>query len=137
MPCDNRDRESAHNYISYVAILSDIIYQSDADGFILVGDFNADHQKESKFWKELLVLLQEHDLFHITSTLTSNDFTYLCPASNNTSFLDHVICTKNLIGDISNIKIGYEYCLYDHFPVLFSVDICSIKDNVTQREMPS
>ena len=119
MPCDYRDHNSLHEYISYIAIINDIINQADIDSLIIAGDLNADHKKSTRFWKEFLNLINEFNLFHVTSVLNNDDFTYLCPSSSSTSFLDHVMCSKNLTDRISDIKIGYEYCIYDHFPVFF------------------
>ena len=33
------------------------------------------------------------------------------------------MCSKNLTDRISDIKIGYEYCIYDHFPVFFHISV--------------
>ena len=140
LPCDCRDSDSLDKYLSYIAILDDILQNSDANGVILTGDFNADHFKNNRFWKELSNFILKYDLYHVTSNFTQNDFTYLCPATNSTSFLDHIFCTKTMVNKISNVRIMYELGVFDHFPVKFSYDFdaaCNISQEISNENLPN
>ena len=90
MPYDAKDVYSLDNYLSNLSILNDLISLSEANNVILVGDFNADHLKNTRFWKELKCMADTFDLFHVTGFLENHNFTYLCPADSATNFLDHI-----------------------------------------------
>ena len=63
-------------------------------------------------------------------------FTYLCPAKNTTSWLDHILCTKQAIDHIGNIHIDYGLSFYDHFPLCFSYKFSFVVNNL-HREVIS
>ena len=122
MPYDAHDSESLHEYRTYIAKLQSLIDCNDFDNIIIAGDLNADPAK-GRFWKEIKYFLTLNNIYHMSSELNNNDFTYLCPATSSTSFLDHILCNQNLKDNIIDLKIQYEFSLFDHFPVSFSLDI--------------
>jgi hypothetical protein len=86
---------------------------------IIVGDLNADPNK-GNFWPEMERFLENTGLFVADSSLPIDSFTYLSPAHNSTSWLDHILVSdKNCIKDI---EILYGKTLYDHIPVSFEVE---------------
>ena len=55
------------------------------------------------------------------ASLPDDSFTYLSPAHNTTSWLDHVIASDP--NSISNFSILYDKAIYDHFPVYFHIQV--------------
>ena len=127
MPCDMRDDESRDEYRSCIAILENLLDDIDTNRIIIAGDFNADYFKKTRFCKELNLLTNNYNLKRITSILSKDDFTYLCPSSGATSLIDHVFCSNNVHNLINNVKILYDYSLFDHFPIQFCLNIDVVK----------
>ena len=69
-----------------------IIMEQNISNVIVAGDFNADPFK-GRFWKELLAFIHSMSLSVIDEVLSPDSFTYLCPAKNTSSWLDHVLCS--------------------------------------------
>ena len=112
--------QALDNYRRMLAILEAILIEHYINNVILAGDLHAD-PRMGRFWKELNVLLNSLSLFILDEQLPQDSFTYLCPAKSTTSWLDHVMCTEDLIRSITNMKIDYEGALYDHFPLYFNL----------------
>ena len=123
MPYDARNVDSLDDYRNCLGILEGIVDETTFDNIIIVGDFNADNHKFSRFWKELDSFMRRSNLFAATSTLPSNEFTYLCPASSSSGFIDHIICNRRVLNLIGNISILYNLSLYDHFPLRFELNV--------------
>ena len=121
-PYDARNSDSLDDYRNCVGTLESALGEYDISNIIVAGDFNADHVKNTRFWRELKHFIDKYNLFHCMSLMQIDNFTYLCPASSNTSFLDHVFCSKPISYLISNISVLYDLALYDHFPVHFEFD---------------
>ena len=63
--------------------------------------------------------------------LPQENYTYLCPARNTTSWLGHIVCSENVVDSISNTVVNYEAAFYDHIPIHFNVKI-DFECNVTK-----
>ena len=122
MPFDAHNIDSLHDYRTYIAKLQSLIDCNDFDNIIIAGDINADPSK-GRFWKEIELFLSLNDIYHKSSEFKKEDFTYLCPASSSTSFIDHVFCSQNIKDRIINSHILYNFSLFDHFPINFTLDI--------------
>ena len=85
-----------------------------------MGDFNAD-QNKGAFWPLLNEFIESNSFIINDFSLPIDTFTYLSPAHNSTSWLDHIISTSDL--NISNISIKYDISLYDHFPLCADISI--------------
>ena len=120
MPCDMQTLDALHNYRTMLAKLGVLMKEQNLNNVILTGDFNADPRK-GRFWGELKVFMDSFSLFILDEQLPQDCFTYLCPAKSTTSWLDHVLCTHDLINCVTNMKIDYEGALYDHFPLYFNL----------------
>ena len=72
-------------------------------------------------WNQVLNFADDNSLELIDEALPRHSFTYLSPAHNTTSWLDHVLASKNL--SISDLDIRYDIALFDHFPVMFNLHI--------------
>ena len=131
-PCDLQTFEAIDNYRLMLAKVKAVILENNFSDIILMGDFNADPRK-GRFWKELCVLINYFSLKVLDEQLPQDSFTYLCPAKNTTSWLDHILYSEGLTECIFDVQIDYEVALYDHFPIYFNliVDFNSynIKDN--------
>ena len=51
--------------------------------------------------------------------LGPNSFTFLSPANDSTSWLDHIITSRSDL--INNIDILHHLCIFDHFPLRFDL----------------
>ena len=120
MPCDLQTLDALDNYRTMLAKLEAILIEYNISNVIITGDLAAD-PKKGRFWRELKHFMNSLSLFILDEQLPKDSFTYLCPARHTTSWLDHVLCTKELIGKVTVMKIDYEGSLYDHFPVCFSL----------------
>ena len=124
LPCDFQTFDALDNYRNSLAKLKLVIEEQNVSSFIIVGDFNADPFK-GRFWKELLLFCQSFSLSVVDKQLPNDTFTYLCPARNGTSWLDHILCTSNLLQNMSNVVVSYESAIYDHFPIHFNLEFCT------------
>ena len=122
MPCDMQTLHALDSYRNMLAKLEVIINEHNIGKIVLTGDLNADPGK-GRFWGELKTFMDSFSLFNVDGQLPQDSFTYLCPGRSTTSWLDHVLCTKEVINLITNVNIDYEGALYDHFPLYFSLAI--------------
>ena len=74
-------------------------------------------------WKLLNEFTKSMSLDILNNMFPLDTFTYLCPTKYSTSWLDHIICSRNLVGRISNVKVSYDVAIYDHFPLSFSMTL--------------
>ena len=118
MPYDAQNLDSLDDYRHCLSLLEGIIEESDISNLIIAGDMNAD-VKKGRFWKELKYFIDKLNLYHVTSELPDDSFTYLCPAKSTTSLLDHVICNNFIKNKISDVSVIYDLCFYDHMPIQF------------------
>ena len=138
MPCDKQTFAALDEYRSMLANLEGIIQEQNINEVILVGDFNADPNK-GRFWNELVAFKETLSLVFVDEQLPNDSFTYLCPARNTTSWLDHIFCTANLVSLIRNVNIDYDSAIFDHFSIHFELEVevsCNVlKDDI--RDLPS
>ena len=134
MPCDMQTLDALDNYRSMLAKLGVLLREQNLSNIILTGDFNADPRK-GRFWGELGVFMNSFSLCILDKQLPQDSFTYLCPAKSTTSWLDHVLCTHELIHSVTNMKIDYGGALYDHFPLYFDLTINLELDEKVEEEV--
>ena len=118
LPCDSQNPDSFDHYRNALARLEIIIKEHSFNNLVLIGDFNADPFK-GRFWKELLAFKKSLSLNFLDERLPCDTFTYLCPAKDSTSWLDHIFATGLAVEEISNIYVDYTASVYDHFPLHF------------------
>lgn len=130
LPCDKQNSEAFHEYRSALAKLKCIIDEQNIDHVLLMGDFNADPFK-GRFWGELKRFTNEMSLMILNEVLPNDTFTYLCPAKNSTSWLDHVVCSRHIADNISNLCVDYDGAIFDHFPLTceLKLDFQNVKVN--------
>ena len=123
MPADDRTEASLLKFKDTCAQIQAII-ETDIESagtykVVITGDFNADPSK-GRFWKELETFKSSLSLTCAdVSSLPNDSFTYLSPAHNTTSWLDHILVSD--MGIIDKVKIEYEKAIYDHFPVSYII----------------
>ena len=126
-PCDKQTADALHEYRCMLGKLKAIIYQQNFTFLLIIGDFNVDPTK-GRFWNEMNEFVQSLSLAVLNERFPVYTFTYLCPARNITSWLDHVVCSKQVIEKISNLRVDYSGAIYDHFPICFDL---SFEVNIT------
>ena len=66
--------------------------------------------------------------------LPCDTFTYLCPAKDSTSWLDHIFAAGLAVEEISDIYVDYNAAVYDHFPLHFAFNYQSDLKFYTKEE---
>ena len=135
LPCDLQNSDSLDDYRNALASLNIIIEEQNVNEVIIIGDFNADPHK-GRFWSDLSAFCETNSLVILDKQLPLESFTYLCPAKNTTSWLDHILCTKQAVDRIENVFIDYDLAIYDHFPICFHYNF-SFEQNFFHREVMS
>ena len=102
LPCDAQTSDALDKYRNSLAELEVVIREQNVNNVVIVGDFNADPLK-GRFWKELCTFSHSFSLVFLDEQLPRDTFTYLCPAKDSTSWLDHIFCTKVVAQRVSNI----------------------------------
>ena len=120
MPCDKQTVDSLDAYRNAIAIMESVVKEHNINNVVIAGDFNADPNK-GRFWSELSSFRRSFSMSHMNSTLPNNCFTYLCPAKNTTSWLDHIFCTKSVSKYVTNAHVDYSMAIFDHFPLVFNL----------------
>ena len=118
LPCDYRNIDSLDKYRNALALLESVIKEQNINNCMVMGDFNADPFK-GRFWRDLVEFCSSLSLSVCDSQLPEDSFTYLCPSYNTSSWLDHILCTDELLLKVSNVFINYDISAFDHFPLQF------------------
>ena len=121
MPCDLQTADALENYKQSLALLDVVIREQNVTKLVLMGDFNADPTK-GRFWHLLKDFCFSLSLHVVHEHLSTDTFTYLCPSKDTTSWLDHVICSRNISENISSVSVDYNVALYDHFPLCVNIN---------------
>ena len=128
LPCDLQTSDSLDEYRNALASLDIVIEEQNVNEIVIVGDFNADPCK-GRFWNDLSIFCMKNSLTILNKLLPVDTFTYLCPAKNTTSWLDHIICTEKALSHIENVYIDYKLAIYDHFPLCFQYNFSFLKND--------
>ena len=120
LPYDLGNNDALIEYQTTLGEFQANIDQLSCNNLIMVGDFNADPNK-NRFWNILNEFIMHNSLTCADLCLPSDTFTYLSPAHNTFSWLDHIVVSEMI--KPYNIKVFIDKCLYDHFPIYFEVDI--------------
>ena len=121
MPYECEDNRDVYNdYMSKsVAFCNGI----NSTCIFIVGDFNADISKSSVFGSILHDFCNDFSFSIVDKDyLPAETYTYVSPAWGTTSWLDHVICTADARGCVTDMTVLYECICSDHHPLLFSID---------------
>jgi len=55
--------------------------------------------------------------------LDKSSYSYVSEINSSTTWLDHFIVSKNLVGDVINCSIKYDTIISDHLPICLEVCI--------------
>ena len=122
LPCDLQTVDALEEYKCSLANLEAVIRENNVNQIIIAGDFNADPRK-GRFWKLLVEFTKSLSLQLLTELFPNDTFTYLCPFRYTTSWLDHIVCSREMKDKVSNVFVNHETALYDHFPLFFSLNV--------------
>ena len=132
LPCDLQNMNALDRYRNSLAILKTVVIEQNISKCIILGDFNADPFK-GRFWKDLMEFCLSLSLTVVDRQLPNNTFTYLCPSKSTTSWLDHILCTKSVLSNVSDVYVDYESVIFDHFPLYLSLNF-SIEPRENKRD---
>ena len=114
MPCDSRSLESLKQYLRVLGK-----FQASLDGIddtkIFLFMYYKDDANNGRFWPELLYFVHSNFCKVNDLHLPLGSFTYLSPAHNTTSLLDHIIKSRNVY--VYDVQILCDQSLYENFPV--------------------
>ena len=113
-PYDDGSVLNYSDYIEFITGVNDFIDGIPAHDVLIAGDFNAG-PAGGRFWRELDKFAQDLSFCVADTLLPPDTFTFLNPACNSTSWIDHFI--ESRCGLISNISVRYDSVLFDHFPL--------------------
>jgi hypothetical protein len=125
MPCDKRTAESICHYQRILGELQAALDAVDMNNLLCVGDYNADPNR-GRLWPHLYDFVEHNRLVVPDLALPLHTFTYLSPAHNTTSWLDHIVSSEAV--KITDISVGYDIALFDHFPLYFNIVIDTVQD---------
>ena len=112
-------------FMEFIGKISDIVEDSLTSNVILLGDFNADI--DTLFETELIekfdssnLLISDYSIFG----RSSGQYTSVSDAHNTTSWLDHIICSHDILNKLVCINILDRLPCSNHLPlcVLFYFD---------------
>jgi hypothetical protein len=125
MPYESQENEE--QFLANLGALQGIIDDIKCTSVHIIGDWNADPHKPSKFGSHLIQYCEESDLVLSSAVkLPSDSFTYISEVWHTTSMLDH--CISSLDGDsiITNMYVDYSLAIGDHLPLFIEIDIVLI-----------
>jgi exonuclease III len=117
--------ENHEEFSHYLAKLDAIISAACTPFLYIMGDFNADlAQKLHHFGRELVEFCREENIVVSDYELLSGHiYTYLSDAHRCTSWLDHLICTRNAHSLISSMHVRYDIVSSDHLPLCAQINL--------------
>ena len=125
MPCDTqREDDSYYKFVEVMNEIEQLIHRYNPSHVILGGDLNTDLSRNSP---QTQVLRQHIETFNLTVCIDLQKadvpYTFICPATSNTSRIDHFMVTNNLETSVSKCEIIDNPLFSDHVPVSMELDI--------------
>jgi len=119
LPCDSY--ANIDSYLDYLGKL--LAFVSDIIGpYIILGDFNCNpNDKNSPCGKILREFIDDCDFALYDRCLPVDSYTFVSDAWHTTSWLDHCIGPRLLLGLVDHCKILYDSYNSDHYPLMVSV----------------
>lgn len=116
LPYYDKSNFSISEYLNTLSLIETIYKDIKCNSLIIMGDFNSNIDN-SHFGELLKKFITNNNLCCLDKILSPDSFTFLSPSHNSISWLDHIICSNNLVSKFNNVAILYDLCAYDHFPV--------------------
>ena len=123
--------DNVDEYLDSIGVLTSLVDNAPTHHVCVVGDFNADIHKR-RFGQHVAQLCTDKNLVFVDiERLPDSSFTYMSAAHNSTSWLDHVLCSHSTNILIDDVKIMYDYVLFDHIPMQITLNMrCARMQNV-------
>ena len=87
--------ENLDEFTAHLSKLDNIITTANTPYVYVIGDFNADLNKDHLFGSELASFCADMNLIISDTAHLKGGYTFVSSAHNTTSWLDHVVCTTN------------------------------------------
>ena len=133
LPCDRRTREGIFYYETALGELQCSIEDLYVNQVILMGDFNADPNR-GNIWPYLNEFILNNNFIVNDRDLPGDTLTYLSPAHNTTSWLDHIISSRNC--PLHDAFVLYDMSVFDHFPISITLSIPIKSSATSSRHRP-
>ena len=122
--------ENTAEYTSYMGKLESILEESEVNGVIIIGDFNA--KPNSEYFTQLTNLCSEYDLIvSDVSILPQETFSHINNASLKRSWLDHCVMSPSLHNAVTDMFFDNDTCISDHFPLYVTIDFSNLPIGIT------
>ena len=131
--------ENKDEFLFYLTKIDSTISNYSSPYSLVFGDFNASLASETSsgnmFGKCLQKYCSEENLIiSDMDHLPADSYTYISDAHGSTTWIDHLISTRNANSLVSQMNISYEYISSDHHPVSATV---SLENLSTQTDSDS
>ena len=129
------------DYLNTLGELEGFITAHQCDDTLIVGDFNADFNRQGPLKQLVLVFMVDLDLVACDLSFQhSVGFTCECDDSSARSWIDHILSSQSLHSHLSNVHTlmsGSNNYLSDHLPLLFMLDVHCLSAPVVGSSQPS
>ena len=135
-PYDDGSVLSYSDYVEFITGVNDFIDGIPTHDVLIAGDFNAG-PGGGRFWREVDTFVHDLSFCVADAILPPDTFTFLNPACNSTSWIDHFLESRN--GLVSNISVRYDSVLFDHFPLecMISFDFDNSVPVISENQLQS
>ena len=122
-PCYDNSSEYFCELSDCLGFLQNCIEDSDADGIILLCDFNFECVDTHRGYNLFKELLNKSNLVNCDLVCTKKfNYTYYQEASGKQSKIDHIFVSNSMIGMMENYRVYDDACnMSDHYPVFCSI----------------
>ena len=125
MPCDTqREDESYHQSVDVLNEIEQLIHKFDPLHVIVGGDLNTDLDRNTP---QTRLLRQHMETFNMTACIdlqiANVPYTFICPATNKTSRIDHFLLTECLSMKVNKCNIIDNPLHSDHVPLSIELDL--------------
>lgn len=116
-------------YLEKLGLLKAILDEFDTTCYAVFGDWNANLKdvSNSMFANHLINFSSDNNLAISTKVLLNSDsYTYVSDSWSTVSWLDHVLCSRDMHNAIIDTNILYELTVSDHIPFYVTFDMGNV-----------
>ena len=118
--------ENEEKYLDSLGAIHAIVTELDSTCYAIMGDWNPNlsNTANSVFAQHMINFCSDNDLAMSSSKLLPTDsYTFVSESWGTTSWLGHVVGSKDFHESIENMFIHYEITDVDHIPISVDMDI--------------
>ena len=118
--------ENEETYLDSLGAIHAIVSELDSTCYAIMGDWNPNlsNTANSVFAQHMINFCSDNDLGMSSSKLLPTDsYTFVSESWGTTSWLGHVVGSKDFHESIENMFIHYEITDVDHIPISVDMDI--------------